>query len=233
MSAYERVKSNVFSMLRNRGIAVTSQIEESVNMLYNQLGIVDPAEIYQTLLLDYKTTHSTPKASAIPMSDFKSEINSINSNIFKSNSNAFNIPVFKQNPPVRNPPVYNPFQFGNQLNPPFSSRENDYSRKSNRLDDLRRKKNYHVSRNKLESKKENKPAQNVFFIPYSNSNISNISNDSNNSNAFSFQLINPFAKKEIKKIDEKSELTKDFMMYIGRYFETDKDFINLMKVSKQ
>ena len=54
MSAYERVKSNVFSMLRNRGIAVTSQIEESVNMLYNQLGIVDPAEIYQTLLLDYK-----------------------------------------------------------------------------------------------------------------------------------------------------------------------------------
>ena len=175
MSAYERVKSNVFSMLRNRGIAVTSQIEESVNMLYNQLGIVDPAEIYQTLLLDYKTTHSSPKASAIPMSDFKSEINSINSNIFKSNSNAFNIPVFKQNPPVHNPPVYNPFQFGNQLNPPFSSRENDYSRKSNRLDDLRRKKNYHVSRNKLESKKENKPAQNVFFIPDSNSNISNIS----------------------------------------------------------
>ena len=38
--------------------------------------------------------------------------------------------------------------------------------------------------------------------------------------------------KDIIKIDRKSELTLDFIMIVGKYYESNKDFINTMKINK-
>lgn len=37
----------------------------------------------------------------------------------------------------------------------------------------------------------------------------------------------------IKRIDKKSELTIDFIMIVGKYYESNKDFINTMKLTKK
>ena len=271
MSSYEEVKSSVISKLRMKGIYPSSQIEESIDMLYNQLGVLDPNEIYQTLLLDYKTTHRMEPdfnigTTVTPFNPFSSiqTSNSIrtrnldrnskldsklnlrspprpNPNPFKTvqnNSNhsshfnpsvPFVNPTWKSTNPVGNANasagVYDPFGFGQQSL--FCTGTSDLNSKRTKLDDLRLRKS-RIINSPLRKHDPIKKSNELVRNPVGSTSIV-----SDKSNVFEFQLWNPFTKKEIKKIDKKSELTKYHIMNVAKYFETNTDFINLMKVSKE
>lgn len=64
-------------------------------------------------------------------------------------------------------------------------------------------------------------------VDLNNFDLNNIDFSNSNSNGLFGKGSNDF------KIDNKNELTIDYMMIIGKYFESNNDFINTMKLSKR